>query len=128
MNQCLYVFRPFTYEKGNKGCSCHGILRFQIGEHLEIVGEPFYVDHIGWYVGVVKQGEEPFPMSADFIDELYAKDALRTSVDLSLELNYHTYKIDEALENKEEQLFMKHSAAYQKIKSVLSEPALVKEG
>ncbi|SIS45033.1 hypothetical protein [Salimicrobium flavidum] len=128
MNRCLYICKTFTYEKGNPGCSCHGVMKFRAGEKIELIGEPFFVDQMGWYIGVTKQGEEPFPMATEAIDDGYAKGVMRTFFDLELELNYHTYKIDEALENKEEELFHEHSAAYRKIKSMIAEPELVEEG
>lgn len=128
MENCLFVFKAFRYEKGNKGCACHGILTFKKGDQLHIVGAPAYLDHHGWYVPVQKNDEEPFPMGADFIDELYDKGAICTSWDLSLALNYHQYKIDEALEHMEEDSFIQHTQSYQDIEAILKKEMHVQEG
>ncbi|MCA0972092.1 hypothetical protein LCM20_15905 [Halobacillus litoralis] len=128
MPNCLYVLKPFRYEKGNKGCSCHEIVRFQKGDHLHIIGEPFFVDHIGWYACVQQNEEDPYPMSAEFIDELYHKGALRTSMDLDLSINYHQHKIDEALANREEAVFLSHTQQLNTIQTIISGMTMVKEG
>ncbi|TGB03789.1 hypothetical protein [Halobacillus salinus] len=120
MENCLYVSKSFRYEKGKRGCCCHGMVAFEKGDQLHIVGAPVHLDHHGWYVPAQKNEEEPFPMGADFIDELYGTGVLRTSWDLSLALNYHQYKIDQSLEEKQEAAFIHHSHSYQSIESLLT--------
>lgn len=127
MEATLFVLKPFRYEKGNVDCSCHKIIRFQRGDQLHIFGEPFFVDHLGWYIQVQKNEEIQFYMSAHFIDDIYDKQVLCTKMDLSLAMNYHQYKIDEALKTKNEDLFHSHIKAYDQLKTLHSEHKPVKE-
>ncbi|WP_062514204.1 hypothetical protein [Halobacillus sp. KGW1] len=118
MEGTLFVYKPFRYEKGNTDCSCHEIIRFQHGDLLHIAGDPFYVDSLGWYIAVQKNDSSPFYMAAHFIDDLYEKQALYTKMDLTLAMNYHKYKVNEALDRKEKKVFLQHSKAFDRFKAL----------
>ncbi|RWZ58022.1 hypothetical protein EQV77_09550 [Halobacillus fulvus] len=111
MEGTFYVSKSFRYEKGNKNCGCHHTFRFEKGDALHIAGAPFYVDHMGWYVPVQKNDEVRLPMSADFIDELYEKKAIQTNLDVRLAINYHQFKVNQALDLQEKEMFSFHSKA-----------------
>ncbi|SDO29075.1 hypothetical protein [Halobacillus aidingensis] len=127
MGHCLYVIKPFRYERRNAGCGCHKTIRFGIGQRLYVLNDPFYIESHGWNVSVQREGEEPFNMSARFIDELYQKRMLMTWLDVELQMNYQAYKIDQALHVQDEGLFQMYTKAYKQMKHLYTHEA-VSEG
>lgn len=124
MENTLYVMKPFRYEKGNQNCSCHQTVRFTKGDQLNFISPPFFVDHIGWFIRIQKNEGEPFSVSTDFIETLLTKKAVCTELDLMLAINYQQFKINQALDEKNEELFLVHSKAMEDLKS----QDMVKEG
>ncbi|MYL30101.1 MULTISPECIES: hypothetical protein [Halobacillus] len=125
MQECLFVVKSFTYEKGSRECSCHQTIRFEKGDRLHIVQNPYAVANRGWYVLVRRNEEGAFPMSARFVQDLYDKRAVYTKMDVQLALNYYTYKINQALESKDEQSFRIHAGLHARFSGYL-EDRLVK--
>lgn len=125
MQECLFVVKSFTYEKGSRQCSCHQTIRFDKGDRLHIVQNPYAVANRGWYVLVRKNEEGAFPMSAQFVQDLYDRRAVSTKMDIQLALNYHTYKINQALEWKDEESFRTHARLHARLSGYL-EDSLVK--
>lgn len=118
MEETLYVMKPFRYEKGSSNCSCHQTVRFTKGDQLNFVSTPFFVDHIGWFIRVQKNDGEPFSVSTDFIETLFTKQAVCTELDLMLAINYQQFKINQALDERNEELFLVHSKAIEDLKGL----------
>ncbi|SDZ82206.1 hypothetical protein SAMN05421743_101321 [Thalassobacillus cyri] len=117
MKDSLYVMKPFRYEKGNKNCSCHQTVRFTKGDQINFISPPFFVDHLGWYIRIQKNDGEPLSVSTDFIETLFTKQAVCTELDLMLAINYQQFKINQALDERNEERFLVHSKAIEDLKS-----------
>lgn len=118
MERILSILEPFVYEKGNSGCSCHETIKFQHGDHLYILGEPFFVETTGWYIAVSKNEESPFYMSIPFIDDMYEECTLYTEMDLDLAINFHQYQIEQSLINKNKKDFLHHKHSLDRLTAV----------
>ncbi|CDQ19307.1 hypothetical protein SAMN05192559_10140 [Halobacillus karajensis] len=118
MPNLLSVIHPFTYEKGNNGCSCHEYITFEQGDFLWILDDPFYVDQVGWYIAVQKNDKSPFYMSIPFIDEKYEDRSLFTEMDRELAINIHQFQIDQSLISKDKAAFLYHTEELDKLMAI----------
>ncbi|QAS53795.1 hypothetical protein [Halobacillus litoralis] len=127
MESILFVLTPFQYEKGNRECSCYQTIRFLYGDLLHVMGDPFYVENLGWYIGVYRNDDSPFYMSAHFIDDLYEKGVLYTKMDLTLAINFHQYKLDQSLDDKNKQHFISHKTKLDQFTALHPEYTIVEK-
>jgi hypothetical protein len=126
MKHCLYVIKPFRYERESKECNCHETIRFDKGLRLYVVNDPFYIENSGWFVYVQIQKDAPFRMSASFIDELYRKQAVMTWMDVELQLNYQQHKVDQALHARDEGLFRFYTNTFTQLKKLYHHETVAK--
>ncbi|MGI8315631.1 hypothetical protein [Halobacillus mangrovi] len=109
MNETIVVLKSFQFDKPTS-CLCEP-QTYQINkkDRLYILGDAHFNEIHGWYIPLQRNQDVRFHMFLDDLEELYKQNVICPEVDIELAANYHQYKIDHALDNKNYGLFIKHT-------------------
>ncbi|KGX92484.1 hypothetical protein N781_16315 [Pontibacillus halophilus JSM 076056 = DSM 19796] len=97
---------------------------FQEGDLISLLGERKYVEPHGWYFLIDVNGERQLYLSIRDLESFYEKQWFRSYFDLELEENYLTYKINEALDQKQPVQFEVYAAQLKRVKEHLNQETL----
>ncbi|WP_338448047.1 hypothetical protein R4Z09_17575 [Niallia oryzisoli] len=107
------MYRHFIVKKTvkhRKECFCrdqahaHGITIHE-GDIIEIINDRKYIVDKGWYFLISLNNLYEFYLSLEDLEHYYAKGIIVSTADIELSLNYFQYKINEALDTVDEELF-----------------------
>jgi hypothetical protein len=85
------------------------IVTIQKGDIIDITPERKYTVINGWYVLVILNQRCSFYVSVEDLEWYYIKKQMVTMLDVDLQMNYYKYKINEALDEGDEESFMTHT-------------------
>jgi len=125
MQSSFVVKRSFQHEVG---CFCTGeqhtnIIQLQKGDRFELTSERKYVEHLGWYFQIIVNESYHVYILLSDLQRIYEHNLISSLLDLELEINYYTYKVDHALENKEKETFDYYVQQLEKARSLLDKRA-----
>ncbi|UOQ42886.1 hypothetical protein MUN89_13035 [Halobacillus salinarum] len=92
---------------------------FQIGDQIFISEGTKFVESLGWYVRVVVNQSYQFFIHADDLEALLETEKIKSAFDVSLETNFYEYKINQALDEKDENGFHTYVVLLEKSKAML---------
>jgi hypothetical protein len=82
------------------------IVTIQKGDIIDITPERKYTVINGWYVLVILNQRCSFYVSVEDLEWYFIKKQMVTMLDVDLQMNYYKYKINEALDEGDEESFM----------------------
>jgi hypothetical protein len=85
------------------------IVTIQKGDIIDITPERKYTVINGWYVLVILNQRCSFYVSVEDLEWYFIKKQMVTMLDVDLQMNYYKYKINEALDEGDEESFMTHT-------------------
>ncbi|KAA9021591.1 IDEAL domain-containing protein [Niallia endozanthoxylica] len=82
------------------------------GDVIEIINDRRYIVDKGWYFLISLNNLYDFYLSLEELEYYYAKGVIESIADVELSLNYIQFKIDEALDTGDEELFCHFTQKY----------------
>ncbi|WP_100403530.1 IDEAL domain-containing protein [Bacillus sp. FJAT-42315] len=121
-SQFVFV-RPYEHQVD---CFCPDqshcrTIEFRQKDCLTITSDKRHVDVLGWYFLVGRNNEDFFYINIEDLENLYMKGFLYSKEDLELRLNYLQYKINEALDQRNEEAFHSFSTQLQQLTAVTAQ-------
>jgi hypothetical protein len=105
---CLY----YGYKKEN---AIRKIQEIEQGDILEIMDQGKFIIGIGWYVLILINYKERVYVSIRELENAMETKEIQTLIDLELEYYYLSYQLDNALDSRNEKLFMMVSTKYKEL-------------
>lgn len=99
-------------------------ITFRKGNRIELTNHTRYIDEIGFFVQIVINDMYTAFLHENDIEELYNHQYFRLLLDVELEANYYEFKINEALDAKEEETFRHYVSLLEHHKELLEEEAV----
>ncbi|MFD1020825.1 hypothetical protein [Thalassobacillus hwangdonensis] len=96
---------------------------FQVGDEIVVTEEFKYVDQLGWYVKVKVSNTYQFFIATEDLEMYYEAGKIASETDRQLSINYFQFKVDQALEEKNEEAFLfyvKQLEKYQQVSESLN--------
>jgi len=96
---------------------CHNTDEFHFlrGDCIEIVHDRKIPSELGWYVQIVVNNQYQFYIALDDLKHYYDEGKICSLLDLELQANYFRYQVNQALDEKDKERFMKNA---EKLKNV----------
>ncbi|KGP71415.1 hypothetical protein [Pontibacillus yanchengensis] len=121
MYSSFIVTAPFKHEVE---CFCSDVkhtntITFRKGDHLYLTEEKRYVDDIGWYFKVLINDMYSAYFIITDLEKLYQMEYLHSLFDIELEINYYQYKVNQALDEKDEETFTDYVTKLEKRQKLL---------
>ncbi|SDZ30825.1 IDEAL domain-containing protein [Evansella caseinilytica] len=88
------------------------------GDLLEVMDQGKYIIGIGWYVMITINSKETVYISIQQLEKAIQEKKIYTLIELELEYCCLKYQIDQALDCKNKELFMKAAKEYKKFLSL----------
>ncbi|MFE8697690.1 IDEAL domain-containing protein [Cytobacillus sp. FJAT-53684] len=76
---------------------------------IEVINQQSFAFNNGWYVLAILNSHGHFYIALEDLDQYFHLGKLVTEFDLGLKLNYLRFQIDQALEVRDEELFLTHT-------------------
>lgn len=76
---------------------------------IEVINQQSFAFNNGWYVLAILNSHGHFYIALEDLDQYFHLGRLVTEFDLGLKLNYLRFQIDQALEVRDEELFLTHT-------------------
>jgi len=96
------------------------MINFRQGDVWTITNNRKYVDGLGWYCLIDINNEFQFFIYVDDIQELHVKGSICSIWDLDLKINHLNFKINEALDTHDREVFLSLSNELHHIQQVKS--------
>jgi hypothetical protein len=111
MKKHFIILEPFQHQVS---CCCpgekhHHVIEFRQYDVWTITDDWKYVDCLGWYSLIEVNNEFQFLMHVEDIEDLYTKGIICSILDLDLRINHLRFKINEALDAYDRELFLSFS-------------------
>lgn len=81
---------------------------------IEVINQQSFAFNNGWYVLAILNSHGHFYIALEDLDQYFHLGRLVTEFDLGLKLNYLRFQIDQALEVRDEELFLTHTKQLKK--------------
>jgi hypothetical protein len=122
MDKQFVIMKPFCHEVG---CCCpeqqhQHMINFRQGDIWTITNNRKYVDGLGWYCLIDINNEFQFFIYVDDIQELHVKGSICSIWDLDLKINHLNFKINEALDTHDREVFLSLSNELHHVQQVKS--------
>lgn len=82
------------------------VVTIQKGDIIEITPDRKYTVINGWYALVILNESFSFYIAVEDLEWYFVKEQIITMLDVDLKLNYYQYKINQALDEGDEETFM----------------------
>lgn len=111
MIQYFIARKTFTHQID---CFCPGsihaaTLTINKMDIIEVTSEESFTFNNEWYVLAILNNQGHFYIALEDLDQYFHLGRLVTDFDLELKLNYLQFQIDQALEIRDEELFLNHT-------------------
>lgn len=95
------------------------VLPIEKGDIIELTNNRKFIMDRGWYfLVVVNNHENCFYMAIDDLEYYYSKELIFSMLDIELKLNYSQYKIDQALDEGDKQIFRQFTKQFKDLKEL----------
>jgi len=114
------MYRHFIVKetfKHKKECFCpdqahaHEV-SIHAGDVIEIINDRRYIVDKGWYFLISLNNLCDFYLSLEELEHYYVKGVIESTADVELSLNYIQFKVNEALDTGDEELFFHFTQKY----------------
>ncbi|ARI76641.1 hypothetical protein [Halobacillus mangrovi] len=127
MHETIVVLKNFQFEKPTP-CLCEPqTYKINKKDRLYILGDAHFNEIHGWHIPLQRNQDVRFHMFLDDLEELYKQKVVCPEMDLELAANYHQFKVDQALDDKNYGLFIKHTNLLQEWSEFLPPASTPKE-
>jgi hypothetical protein len=82
------------------------VLSIRKGDIIEITNERTFMTEKGWYFLIRVNKQDDFHIALEDLEQYYLNEKLLSLIDVELMLNYFQFKIDQALDTGDEELFL----------------------
>lgn len=93
---------------------------FQRGDRIELTEDIKNVEPLGWYVRIVVNESYQVYVHIDDLEQFHDQKLIRSEMDLELEYNYYSYKVNASLDHKDQERFMYYVQKLEDIHYVLT--------
>ncbi|KHE67680.1 hypothetical protein [Halobacillus sp. BBL2006] len=119
MNKTFIALENFRYANPFK-CLCGPqTLNINKKDRLYFLSAPDYNERLGWYIPIQRNQHIRFHMYLNDLQLLYQNNQVCSELDVELAIIYHQYKVDQALDQRDDHLFIKHMQILQDWKEFL---------
>jgi hypothetical protein len=119
VNHRFVVLKDYLYQPN---CYClNGQLQEMVikrGYTLTITPEKKYIENIGWYFLIDIHSKYQVYISIYDFEKFYKQELICSFFDLDLELNYLEYKVNQALDAKDQTAFNHYSSEFVQLKQL----------